>query len=260
MSANAPKPGAPVIEVEGLTAGYGERILLRDVTFTVRAGELFAILGQNGCGKSTLLRHLIGLQRPMAGTIRLLGVNIATTDEATLRDVRRRIGVLFQAGGLLNAMTVGENIALPLSEHTTLSDADIDGVIREKLAMVNLSRARNRLPSELSGGMKRRAALARAMALDPPLLFFDEPSAGLDPVNSLELDLLIEKLNRDTGTTMIVVTHELPSIFRIARRVIFLDPEAQGIIAEGDAAVLRESSHDPRVSNFLNRRLSGPEG
>lgn len=259
MSAVAAGRGAPVIEVEGLTAGHGARVLLRDVRFTVRAGEVFGILGANGCGKSTLLRHLIGLQRPMAGTIRLLGTDITAAGEAELRDVRRRIGVLFQAGGLLNAMTVGENIALPLSEHTALSDSAIDDVISEKLALVNLSNARNRLPSELSGGMKRRAALARALALDPPLLFFDEPSAGLDPVTSLELDLLIEKLNAETGTTMVVVTHERDSFFRIARRVIFLDPDARGIIAEGDPLVLRETSSDPRVSNFLNRRLSGPD-
>lgn len=255
MNGRAPGAGTPVIEVEGLTAGHGDRVLLENVSFTVYAGEVFGILGANGCGKSTLLRHLIGLQQPMAGTIRLLGVDVTTAGDAELREVRKRIGVLFQAGGLLNAMTVGENIALPLSEHTGLSDADIDRVIGEKLALVNLSHARNLMPAELSGGMKRRAALARAMALDPPLLFFDEPSAGLDPVTSLELDLLIEKLSAGTGATMVVVTHERDSFFRIARRVIFLDPGARGIIAEGDPLVLRESSTDPRVSNFLNRRV-----
>lgn len=256
MIAVAPEKGTPVIEVDGLTAGHGARILLRDVSFTVRAGEVFAILGVNGCGKSTLLRHLIGLQQPMSGTIRLLGENVVTASDTAMRELRQKFGVLFQAGGLLNAMTVGENIALPLSEHTALSEAAIDGVILNKLSMVNLAYARHLLPSELSGGMKRRAALARALALDPPLLFFDEPSAGLDPVTSLELDVLIETLNRETGTTMIVVTHELESIFRIAHRVIFLDPGARGIIAEGDPRILREESSDSRVSNFLNRRIA----
>ena len=256
MNIAAPGRSTPVIEVEGLTAGFGDRILFRDVSFRIFPGEVFVILGGSGCGKSTLLKHMIGLLRPLAGSIRILGQDIGSGDEERIREVHRRVGVLFQGGGLLNSMTVGENVALPLSEHTNLPPREIEGLVDMKLALVDLSHAVGLLPSEISGGMKKRAGLARALALDPPILFLDEPSAGLDPITSLELDLLIRSINEGTGSTMVLVTHELESIFRIAHRVIFLDREAKGIIAEGDPRVLRDASDDPRVSNFLNRRLS----
>ncbi len=247
----------PLIRVEHLTARYGDRTIFRDVSFDVMAGEILVILGGSGCGKSTLLKHMFGLYKPAAGRVLINGIDAATEDEAELDRMRRNIGVLFQSGALFGSMTLAENIALPLEEYTTLDQEDIQRIVRLKLAMVSLAGCENHFPSEISGGMKKRAGLARAMALDPKVLFFDEPSAGLDPVTSAELDLLMQRINSGLGTTMVVVTHELDSIFAIAHRVVMLDKDAQGIIAIGRPQELKESSLDPRVTGFFNRTPSG---
>jgi phospholipid/cholesterol/gamma-HCH transport system ATP-binding protein len=244
----------PTIRVEQLTARFGDNIIFQDVSFTVNRGEIFVILGGSGCGKSTILKHIIGLYKPYAGRIVVNGIDIAAADEEQLRRVRMGFGVLFQGGALLGSMTVGGNVALPLYEYTDLTPAEIDLVVKMKLGMVSLAGYDNHLPSEISGGMNKRAGLARAMALDPTILFFDEPSAGLDPITSVELDNLIKSINAGLGTTIVVVTHELASIFNIAHRVIMLDKAAKGIIAEGDPRVLRDESQDPRVHNFFNRQ------
>ncbi len=245
--------GAPVIRVERLTAKYGDRVILNDVSCDVRRGEVFVIVGGSGCGKTTLLRHMIGLQRPASGRVFVEGDDLTREDEDGLRRIQQRMGVTFQGGALFGSMTLGENVALPLQEYTALPRETIDLLVRMKLSMVKLTGAEGLLPAELSGGMKKRAALARAVALDPSILFFDEPSAGLDPVISAELDELIVQLNHSLGTTMVVVSHELSSIFTIATRVIMLDAETKNIIAEGDPHELREHSEDPRVHAFFNR-------
>ncbi len=237
----------PVIRVEDLTIGWGDRVLMQDLSFDEEAGDVFAILGGSGSGKSTLLRNLIGLETPKAGRIAIRGV----VDGAVTRPP---FGVLFQSGALFGSMTIGENVALPLREWTTLDDASIDAIVHAKLALVGLGGSEHLLPAEISGGMKKRAGIARALALDPPLLFLDEPSAGLDPVTSVELDHLIRTLSDALGVTIVVVTHELESVFAIVRHCIMLDREAKGIIARGDPRELRDHSTDPRVARFLNRR------
>jgi len=244
----------PIIVVDGLTARFGENIVFERVSFTVNRGEILVILGGSGCGKSTLLKHLIGLYRPAAGRVLLNGIDIMTDDERKLHSLKTGIGVLFQSGALFGSMTLAENVGLTLQEFTHLNDETIDLLVKMKLALVNLPGYENHLPEEISGGMAKRAGLARAMALDPSVLFFDEPSAGLDPINAAELDILIKSLNAGMGTTMVVVTHELESIFAIAHRVIMLDKSARGIIAEGDPRDLKEHSSDPRVKNFFNRK------
>ncbi len=245
---------SPVIEVQGLTARFGEDTILENVSFQVHRGEILVILGGSGCGKSTLLKHLIGLYRPYAGRILVQGVDVNTSNERQLRRLRMGIGVLFQSGALFGSMTLGENVALPLQEYTDLPPETIQQIVKMKLGLVDLAGYENHLPGELSGGMKKRAGLARAMALDPTVLFFDEPSAGLDPITSVELDNLIKGINAGMGTTMVIVTHELESIFNIAHRVVILDKSARGIIAVGDPRELKEHSPDPRVVNFFNRR------
>jgi phospholipid/cholesterol/gamma-HCH transport system ATP-binding protein len=249
----------PVIAVEGLTARFGDDIIFENVSFQVFKGEILVILGGSGCGKSTLLKHLIGLYRPYAGKVLIHGVDINTDDEGELQKLRMGFGVLFQSGALFGSMTLAENVALPLQEYTDLSPAMIDLIVKMKLGLVYLAGYENHLPEELSGGMKKRAGLARAMALDPTVLFFDEPSAGLDPITSAELDILIKSINAGMGTTMVIVTHELESIFNIAHRVLMLDKSARGIIAEGEPHELKENSSDPRVVNFFNRQPSGPK-
>jgi phospholipid/cholesterol/gamma-HCH transport system ATP-binding protein len=252
-----------MIKVDGLVGGYPDNLILDGVSFEVRQGEIFVILGASGCGKSTLMKHLIGLIEPFEGRITVDGDDIQHADENQFKRFLRKIGVLFQAGGLLGSMTVAENIALPLTEFTTLPPRLIDSMVEMKLNLVNLEGFGNRLPAELSGGMKKRAGLARAMALNPKILFFDEPSAGLDPITSAELDNLILHLNRSLGTTMVIVTHELQSIFAIAHRVVMLDSKTKGIIAEGDPRDLRDHSRNETVRKFFNRLPGGsvlPEG
>ena len=247
-------PTDAVIAVENLTAAYGERTILENVSFRVRRGERFVIVGGSGCGKTTLLRHLIGLQRPSAGHVWIDGEDIGQAETEQLRRIQRKFGVLFQSGALFGSLTLGENIALPLEEYTHLPPQLIRLIVRLKLSMVRLDGFEDFRIAELSGGMKKRAGLARAMALDPGILFFDEPSAGLDPVTSAELDELILQINRSLGTTIVVVSHELPSIFTIAERCIMLDRSAKGIIAEGAPQDLRDRSADPRVRAFFNRQ------
>ncbi len=247
----------PVIVVEKLTAGFGEQVILSEVSFEIRRGEIFFIVGGSGCGKTTLLKNMIGLYRPLQGRILIEGTDIGESQEALYR-LRQRIGVLFQSGALIGSMTLGENVALPLEGHARLAGATLERLVRMKLAMVNLAGYENHLPAELSGGMKKRAGLARAMILDPSILFFDEPSSGLDPVTAVELDRTIQAINRSLGTTMVIVSHDLASIFEVAHRVILLEKE-RGIIAEGDPRVLRDTCQDPRVYDFFHRSAGGRE-
>jgi phospholipid/cholesterol/gamma-HCH transport system ATP-binding protein len=243
----------PVVQVEHLVAGYGDMVILNDVSCEVRRGEVFVIVGGSGSGKTTLMRHMIGLLRPTQGRILIEGEDIAHADEAELQRIQRKLGVSFQGGALFGSLTLGENVALPLEEYTTLPHDTIELLVRIKLAMVKLDGFEEFMPAQLSGGMRKRAALARALALDPAILFFDEPSAGLDPITSAELDELLLQINKSLGATTVVVSHELSSIFTIADRCIMLDSETKQIIAEGPPKELRESS-DPRVHAFFNRQ------
>jgi len=247
----------PIIQVRDLRVGYGDVIVLDQISFDVFEGEIFVILGGSGCGKSTLLKAMIGLIPPQAGQIILDGDEVSTEDEAQLQGILRKIGVLYQGAALFGSMTVAENVALPIEEYTTLPTKSVNTLVRMKLGLVNLQGYESHFPSELSGGMKKRAGLARAMALNPKILFFDEPSAGLDPITSAELDDLILHLNRSLGTTMVIVTHELESIFTVAQRIIMLDKQSKRIIAEGDPRYLRDHSQNPFVKRFFNRQAVG---
>ena len=244
----------PVIVVEHLLAAYGENVILRDVSFRVARGKLLAIVGGSGCGKSTLLKYMIGLYRTRQGRVVINGVDIMSVSEESLNRQRLGFGVLFQSDALIGSMTLAENISLPLKEHTDLDPEFISRIVKMKLGMVHLAGYENHQPSELSGGMKKRAGFARAMAMDPTILFFDEPSAGLDPVTSADLYELIRSMNRDMRATIIIVTHDLNLVFAVADRVIMLDGEEQGIIAEGSPPALRECEDDHRVYDFFNRR------
>jgi phospholipid/cholesterol/gamma-HCH transport system ATP-binding protein len=239
---------SPLIRVENLTIGWDDLILQKDACFEVERNEVFAILGSSGSGKSTMLRFLVGLEVPLSGSISIEGIGHPNLDVG-----RPPYGVMFQAGALFGSLTVGENIAVPLDQWTDLPEDAIGAIVRAKLKLVGLDGSEDKFPAEISGGMKKRAAIARAMALEPPLLFLDEPSAGLDPVSAVELDELILTLNRVLGLTVVLVTHELPSIFKIAKRCIMLDKESQTIIATGDPAELRDGSKDARVHEFFNR-------
>ncbi len=242
---------APLIEVEKLEAWYGKRRILNGVDFSVNAGEIRVIMGGSGSGKSTLLRHMLGLNRPMSGTVKLFGIDLATASDREKLDVRKRIGVSFQGGALLTSMTVGDNVALPLREHTNLDEQTIRIMSRIKLEVVNLGGFQDLMPSQLSGGMIKRAALARAIVMDPRLLFFDEPSAGLDPVVSAELDELILRLRDALRMTIVVVTHELESAFKIADTITVLD---QGdVLMTGTTAQVRAADNE-RIQDLLNRR------
>lgn len=248
---------ADIIRVERLTAGWGEKAVLEDVSFSIGYGEIFAVLGGSGCGKSTLMRHMIGLEKPWKGSVVVDGVDITHCGDRDYQRVLRNIGVLFQGSALFGSMTLAENIALPIRQYSGLRGLDLDSLVRMKLCMVDLDGHEPRYPSELSGGMKKRAGLARALALNPKIVFLDEPSAGLDPVTSVEIDELILSINRTIGTTMVIVSHELESIFTVAQRVILLDAEAKGIIAEGRPEALKDHSEDERVRNFFNRTSGG---
>jgi len=243
----------PAIEVEHLQAGYEEDVVLKDVTFTVARGEIFFIIGGSGCGKSTLVRNVVGLNQPMAGTVKFFGEPFSNADVSSRRAMLKTFGMLFQGGALWTSLTLRENVALPLEEYTSLSRREINEVASLKLAQVGLSGFEDYFPAEISGGMKKRAGLARALALDPAIVFFDEPSAGLDPVTSRKLDDLVLQIREIFGTTIVVVSHELASIFGIADRVIMLDRAEKGIIAQGRPRELAASSRDPRVSEFLRR-------
>lgn len=242
-----------IIQVKDLVARYGEDIILDRMSFDVYEREIFVVLGKIGSGKSTLLKHLIGLMKPPSGRIIIDGDDICHCDEAIFQEILRKFGVLYQSAALFGSITIAENVALPIKEYTDLGQKSVDTLVKMKLNLVGLDGYENYLPSEISGGMKKRAGLARAMALNPKILFFDEPSAGLDPVTSAELDNLIIRLNNSLGTTMVIVTHELQSIFAVAHRVIMLDKNARGIIAEGDPKYLRDHSKNQFVRQFLSR-------
>lgn len=244
-------PDFPAIEVSKLVSHYGTREILHGVDMTVAQGEIMVIMGGSGSGKSTLLRHLLGLHPATSGAVKLLGEDITRISARQMFALRRKMGVSFQGGALFNSMTVGENVALPLREHTELDENTIQIMARMKLEVVNLNGFEDLMPSELSGGMLKRVALARAIALDPPLLFFDEPSAGLDPVASVELDELILDLRNAMGMSIVVVTHELESAFKIADRITVLD---QGhILMIGSVDEVRNSEH-PRIVSLLHRK------
>lgn len=247
------RDASPAIEVQNLQAGYGRDVVLEDVSFSVARGEIFFVIGGSGCGKSTLLRHMVGLNPPSRGTVRFFGQSFTHADVHARRAMLKTFGMLFQGGALWTSLTLRQNVALPLEEYTSLTRRQRDEIAALKLAQVGLAGFEDYFPAEISGGMKKRAGLARALALDPEIVFFDEPSAGLDPVTSRKLDELILQVRATFGTTIVVVSHELASIFQIADRVIMLDRGAKGIIAEGRPRELAVNSRDPRVSEFLTR-------
>jgi len=242
----------PHITVDDLRIGWEARVLMEHVTFQVERGTVFTILGASGCGKSSLLRYLIGLERPQAGRIDIDGIG-----EPYCYEGMPRFGVLFQSGALFSSMTLAENLALPLTAWTTIRGAMVRELVQAKLELVGLGAFAEHLPGEISGGMKKRAGIARALMLEADLLFFDEPSAGLDPISAVELDQLILTLSRDLGITVVVVTHELPSIFLVAAQCIVLDKAAKGIVARGDPRKMRDESQIPFVHNFFKRSSPG---
>jgi len=239
-----------MISLRNLRVSYGEREILHGISFDVMHGETLVILGGSGSGKSTLLRTLVGLERPSSGEIWLKGKNIAAISSDEMDEIRKKIGMSFQGGALFGSMTVGENVALPLREHTKLEDSTIEIILRLKLDQVGLSGFENYMPAQLSGGMKKRAAVARALAMDPEILFFDEPSAGLDPIIAAGVDQLILELKQAFHMTIIVVTHELASAFLIADRMVLIDKG--NVVAIGSKEEMRSSTH-PRVRQFLDR-------
>lgn len=246
-------PNNIIIEVKDLTAGYGDRVILQHVSFQVQTGEVLAIIGPSGSGKSTLLKHLIGLYPPLAGEVWIQGKNLLATSGVERRELLRTFGVLYQGGALFGSMTVSENVLLPLNEFTDLPKVAKDLIVMSKLRLVGLAGAADTMPGELSGGMQKRAALARALALDPRILFLDEPSVGLDPITAAGLDELILRLSSCLGITFVVVSHDVESILRIATRVLMVDDQDKTFIAEGKPADLRDEAQDPRVRAFFRR-------
>lgn len=244
----------PAIELMDVTCAYGDVTVLENVSFAVKRSEIFFIIGGSGCGKSTLLRHMIGLQVPVRGGVKYSGRDFTKASAGERKELLRNFGVLYQGSALWTSMTLRENVSLPLELLTNLDRRERDQIVTLKLAQVGLAGYEDYLPADISGGMKKRAGLARALALDPSIVFFDEPTAGLDPITSLKLDELVREIRDTLGTTIVIVSHELASIFDLADRIVMLDKEAKGIIAEGDAKELRDGSQDSRVREFLHRR------
>jgi len=244
-----------IIIAEGVTVGYGDHIILEDISFRIARGSIVAILGPSGCGKTTLFKALTGLLRPRSGKIEIAGIEVDWERESeSIEDLRRRIGVLFQSGALIASMSIHDNIALPIERFSQLPPPLLESLVRLKLDVVDLGEHGEKMPAELSGGMKKRASLARAMALDPAILFCDEPSSGLDPESARKIDALLVEMSQDLETTILVITHELASIDNVADRCLMLDGEAKGIIARGTPDELRQSDDD-RVRSFFSRRI-----
>jgi len=254
MSTVSPETLEPAIRLRGVSVGYGSHVILKDLTLDIRQGEIIFIGGGSGAGKTTLLSNLTTLNRPIAGEIWIGGIDVASAAEDALQSVRRQFGVMYQLGALFNSMTVLENVMLPMEEFTNLPREAREEVARAKLGLVDLASAAAKMPSELSGGMQKRAAIARALALDAPIIFLDEPSAGLDPMTSADLDSLIQTLNETLGVTFVIISHELASIFAIAHRFAMIDGKRGGLVEVGDPRVMRDSSSDPLVRKFLNRQ------
>jgi phospholipid/cholesterol/gamma-HCH transport system ATP-binding protein len=250
-------PGVAIVRVDKLTAGYEDEVILDYVSFDVRRGEVFMIVGGSGCGKSTLLKHMIGLYAPLTGKVIIDGEDIVAAEGATRQAILKKIGVMYQSGALFGSRTSLENVRLPLEEYTRLDAEQMNLLARMKLQLVGLGALCGHMPAEVSGGEQKRAAIARAMALDPRVLFLDEPGAGLDPITSAQLDQLVLRLAKSLGITFVIVTHELASIYAAADRAIMLDRAVRGVVAEGNPRALRDSS-DPRVRHFFRREAAGP--
>ncbi|MFK7830838.1 MAG: ABC transporter ATP-binding protein [Congregibacter sp.] len=248
-----------VISVRGLTMAYGRRVIQRDISFDVSRGDIFVIMGGSGCGKSSLLKHLLGLLDPAKGDIHYGDVSFTAASASERQSLRQRWGITYQSGGLISAMTLAENVLLPLQQYSHYNKSEMDDIVALKLALVGLDGYQDYLPAEISGGMRKRAALARAIALDPDILFFDEPSAGLDPISSRRLDDLIMQIKDSTGATVVMVTHELPSIFAIANNAIYLDAQSKRMIESGNPQWMREHSEHAIVRQFLHRDADTPD-
>ena len=242
-----------IVDVKNLTIGYGSTVILKNINFSIYPGEVFVIMGGSGCGKSSLLKHMIGLYKPFDGEILINGENFVQANKAKQQIIKRGFGVTFQDGALFGGLSLGENISLILDEYTTFTKEEKSKIVDEKLTLVGLNQFVDFRPHEISGGMRKRAGLARAMALNPKLLFFDEPSAGLDPISSAELDRLILKLGRETGSAIVIVTHELDSIFAIADNSIVIDKEVKGVVARGNPHEMLKKTDNKWVKRFLNR-------